>query len=175
MNKLKQALFRLLVTLGLMAGCQTVIATAPIVKFELPKLDGTAFVRLEDYAGRPVLMNFWGSECPPCVAEMPLLFTQAQRYPEFQFLGIAVDQRAAAARFLARMQPTYPQLIAPTQPEVLMRRFGNRVGALPYTVMVNKQHEICASHAGEVDEKWISAAMKTCGGGVSMPPKGTNR
>jgi hypothetical protein len=56
-----------------------------------------------------------------------------------------------------------------------MRRFGNRVGALPYTVMVNKQHEICASHTGEVDEKWISAAMKTCGGGVSMLPKGTNR
>jgi thiol-disulfide isomerase/thioredoxin len=174
MNKLKQALFRLLVTHGLMAGCQTVVAAAPSVNFDLPKLDGTAFVRLEDYAGRPVLMNFWGSECPPCVAEMPLLFAQAQRYPDIQFLGIAVDQRATATRFLVRMQPTYPQLIAANQPEVLMRRFGNRVGALPYTVMVNREHEICASHLGEVDEKWISAAMKTCGEGVSISSKGTH-
>ena len=83
------------------ASCSLPVAAAPAMGLELPMLDGTTFVTLDDYAGRPVLLNFWGSECPPCLAELPLLFAQAPRHPQLQFLGIAVDQRPAAARFLA--------------------------------------------------------------------------
>ena len=119
--------FRALAALGLAAVCEASAAAPPAMSLELPRLDGTAFVRLDDFAGRPVLLNFWGSECPPCIAELPLLFAQASRHPGLQFLGIAVDQRAAASRFLAGLQPTYPQVVAPTQPEVLLRRFGQEV------------------------------------------------
>lgn len=170
------SVFRVLTTLGMLVTCQLSMAASPSMNFELPRLDGSAFVRLNDYAGRPVLLNFWGSECPPCVAELPLLFSQAQRHPGIQFVGIAVDQRATATRFLARMQPTYPQLIALTQPDVLMRRFGNKLGGLPYTVIVNGQHEICTSHLGEVNEQWLSSAIAACtGGGPALSPKGANR
>lgn len=154
---------RALGALGLAVVCGRSLAAPPAMTLELPKLDGSAFVRLDSYAGRPVLLNFWGSECPPCIAELPLLFAQAPRHPGLQFLGIAVDQRAAATGFLARLQPTYPQLIASTQPEVLMRRFGNKAGALPFTVVVDARHEVCASRLGEVDAAWIAAAAQTCG------------
>ena len=145
------------------ASCGLPVAAAPAMGLELPMLDGTTFVTLDDYAGRPVLLNFWGSECPPCLAELPLLFAQAPRHPQLQFLGIAVDQRPAAARFLARLQPSYPQLVASTRPEVLLRRFGNKAGALPYTVVLDGRHEVCASRLGEVDAAWIAAAAQTCG------------
>jgi thiol-disulfide isomerase/thioredoxin len=154
---------RLLATLGAVATCGAAGAAPPQLAFELPRLDGLAFVRLADYAGRPVLMNFWGSECPPCVHELPMLFAQAERYPAMQFIGIAVDRRASASRFLAQLQPSYPQLLAPTQPEVLMRRFGNKSGALPFTVVVDALHEVCASRLGEVDAAWIAAAVQACG------------
>lgn len=140
-------------------------AAPPPMALELPRLDGTAFVRLADYAGRPVLLNFWGSECPPCAAELPLLFQQAPLYPGLPFLGIAVDRRDDAARFLARWQPSYPQLVATTQPEVLMRRYGNRLGALPYTVVLDARHALCATHLGALDARWLAAAAEACGGG----------
>lgn len=152
---------------ALAAACCAALGASPAMSLELPRLDGTAFVRLDDHAGRPVLLNFWGSECGPCVAEMPLLFAEAARHPGLQFLGIAVDQRAAAARFLAGLKPTYPQLIASTQPEVLMRRFGNRTGALPFTVVVNARHVLCASRLGAVDADWIAAAAQACGAPAS--------
>lgn len=158
---------RALGALGLAAVCSGPAAAAPALALELPRLDGTAFVRLDDYAGRPVLLNFWGSECPPCIAEMPLLFAQAQRRPELPFLGIAVDSRAAAARFLARWQPSYPQLVATTEPAVLMRRFGNKTGALPFTVVVDARHAVCAAHQGAVDAAWIAAAAQACGLGAA--------
>ncbi len=132
------------------------------LNFELPLLDGSKFVRLADFDGRAVLLNFWGSECPPCIKEMPLLFAQAQVYPGVQFLGIAVDEKARAERFLARLPPGYPQLIAQRQPEVLMRRFGNRLGALPFTVLLDARHRLCASRLGEVDAPWIAQAVAAC-------------
>ena len=55
--------------------------------FELPLLDGTKFVRLADFSGRPVLLNFWGSDCPPCVKELPLLVASAKRYPALAVPG----------------------------------------------------------------------------------------
>lgn len=130
--------------------------------FELPMLDGSKFVRLSEFIGQPVVLNFWGSECPPCLKEMPLLFSLAQAHREVQFLGIAVDDRTSASRFLARLAPTYPQLLAPNQPEVLMRRFGNKLGALPYTVVLDVQHRVCVSRLGEVDAPWLSAALTGC-------------
>jgi thiol-disulfide isomerase/thioredoxin len=153
---------RVLITLGWVAATQIVAAASPDLGFELPKLDGTAFVRMQDHAGRPLLLNFWGSDCPPCIAEMPMLFSQAKMHPEVQFLGIAVDQRAQAMRFLRQMHATYPQLIALNQPEVLLRRFGNPSGALPYTVIMNERHVMCATHAGAIDEKWLTAAISAC-------------
>jgi len=131
--------------------------------FELPLLDGTKFVRLTDFSGRPVLLNFWGSDCPPCVKEMPLLVAASKRYSAVQFLGIAVDDRVSAARFLDRLPPAYPQLIAPNAPEVLMRRFGNKLGALPYTVVLNARHQVCITHLGAVDAPWVAAAVSSCG------------
>jgi thiol-disulfide isomerase/thioredoxin len=137
-------------------------ASPPAPSFELRQLDGAGFVRLADFPDRPVLLNFWGSECPPCVRELPLLFAQARLNPGLQFLGIAVDDRADANRFLLRQTPTYPQLIAGPQPEVLLRRFGNRSSALPYTVMLNRQHQICATHLGELDAAWLDSARRAC-------------
>jgi thiol-disulfide isomerase/thioredoxin len=153
---------RMLWALVAAATCNVSVAAPPAMALELPMLDGTTFVALDGYAGRPVLLNFWGSDCPPCMAELPVLFAQAPRHPQLQFLGIAVDQRAAAARFLARLQPTYPQLVASTRPEALLRRFGNKAGALPYTVVLDARHEVCASRLGEVDADWITAAAQAC-------------
>jgi hypothetical protein len=44
-----------------------------------------------------------------------------------------------------------------------MRRFGNKSGALPYTVVLNTRLEVCASHLGEVDSTWLAAAAAACG------------
>lgn len=135
---------------------------APAMQLELPTLDGGRFVSLRDFKAQPVLINFWGSECPPCAKEVPLLNTQAASHPAIPFLGIAVDERASALQFTARFKASYVQLWAPRQPEALMRRFGNKLGALPYTVVLDAQHRVCASRVGEVDANWLEEALGRC-------------
>jgi thiol-disulfide isomerase/thioredoxin len=129
---------------------------------ELPSLDGAAFIRLDQFAGKPMVLNFWSSDCPPCIAEMPMLFKEALRYPQTQFLGIAVESRLSATHFLDGQKVTYPQVVALPTTEGIMRRFGNPKGALPYTVVLSKSHQLCQVKTGMVDAAWIQAAVAKC-------------
>jgi thiol-disulfide isomerase/thioredoxin len=137
-------------------------AAAGRMDFELATLSGDKFVRLDDFVGRPVLINVWGSECPPCIIETPLLDTQSQIYKSVQFLGIGTDDRISSLRFADRFHIRYPELQAPTHPSGLLRRLGDTQGALPFTVVLDARHQVCASRQGAVDAAWISDAVKTC-------------
>ena len=129
---------------------------------DLPDINSTAFIRIADYAGKPLVINFWASDCPPCVVEMPTLFQLASKNPQIQYLGVAVDDRLKARRLLSRQTITYPQLLAPQNADGIMRRFGNPKGILPYTVVLDKSHRLCQSHQGAIDSGWLLRAMHLC-------------
>ena len=63
----------------------------PAPDFELPDLNGNS-VRLSQFRGRPVLLNFWATWCPPCRKEMPDLQAFSQKYgDQIQALGVNLD------------------------------------------------------------------------------------
>jgi thiol-disulfide isomerase/thioredoxin len=132
------------------------------MQLDLPSLDGTTFIRLDQFSGRPMVLNFWSSDCPPCIAELPMLFKEALRYPRAQFLGIAVENRSSASRFLDGQKVTYPQVVAMASPEGIMRRFGNPKGGLPHTVVLSKSHQICQVKTGMIEAAWIRSAVAQC-------------
>ena len=144
----------------------TVAAGTPndTMRLELARLDGIAFVRLSDFAGKVVVLNFWRSDCPPCVAEMPVLSEFSQANTDIPVIGIATEEASRARRFVERHRIAYLQLSAPAQSDGLLRRFGNATGALPYTVVLDAQHKICISKAGAVDTQWLLAATVRCKG-----------
>lgn len=137
-------------------------ADGVVMQLELPDVESTVFLRLTDYADKPMLLNFWSSDCPPCIAEMPMLFQLAPKQPGAQFLGIAVDDRFKARRFLAVQAVSYPQAVAPVETDGLMRRFGNPSGALPYTVVLSRKHQVCRARRGAVDAGWVASALRAC-------------
>jgi cytochrome c biogenesis protein CcmG/thiol:disulfide interchange protein DsbE len=80
--------------------------------FELLDFEGRA-VRLSDFRGKPVLLNFWATWCPPCRKEMPDLERFHEQYGDkIAVLGINWnDPPAEALEFLKSYEVTYPNAV----------------------------------------------------------------
>jgi len=101
---------------------------------EFQSLEG-APVRMSDWRGRPLLLNFWATWCGPCVVEMPLLDRFAREQPPtgWRVLALAVDQPDPVRRFIAERTLTLPVAIAGATGLDLSRHLGNSGGGLPFT------------------------------------------
>jgi cytochrome c biogenesis protein CcmG, thiol:disulfide interchange protein DsbE len=64
--------------------------------------DASRSIRLDDYRGRVVVLNFWATWCAPCIEELPSLTALQQRMPQIQVLAVSTDEDPAAyQRFVA--------------------------------------------------------------------------
>jgi len=110
------------------------------LRFETP--DGGQ-VALAPLRGRPLLLNFWATWCPPCVEEMPMLdrFQREQRSAGWQVVALAVDSAEPVREFLARRPVGFTIGLATTQGVTLSRALGNTGGALPFSVIFDSRGE----------------------------------
>lgn len=159
-------MYRLLPVLALgaalfVAGCSREDAAVPAapasetatrpVAFNFPDLEGRQR-QLQEWQGQVVLLNFWAPWCPPCRREMPALVELQQRYAGdgFTVLGITIDSEANARRFAATLDINFPLLIAEYNGLELARGLGNEAGALPYTVVLDRNGAIAHIHRSEI-------------------------
>jgi thiol-disulfide isomerase/thioredoxin len=115
------------------------------------------------FRGRPLLVNFWATWCPPCVEELPLLnrFAQEQAAAGWQVLGLAVDQVAPVQSFLQRLPLVFPVGMAGLEGVALSRDLGNATGALPFTVVLGPDGALLQRKLGKVSaddlRQWAQA------------------
>ncbi len=141
----------------LMAGCSSPAASLapddprlgqPAPDFVLPDLNGEP-VRLSDLRGRVVLVNFWGTYCPPCKEEMPELQRLYETYGPagFTVLAVDVEEPASTVRaFRDRYDLTFPVLLS--DDASVNPTFGIR--ALPTSWLVDQAGRLHAVWAGPV-------------------------
>ena len=105
-----------------------------------PRPDGGA-LRLTDFDGQRLLLNFWATWCPPCVTELPLLesFHRDPAARGWRVVGLAVDQGPPVAEFLMRHPVSFPIGLAGLEGVGWSRRLGNTTGALPFTVVFDRK------------------------------------
>ncbi len=116
-------------------------------------------LRLADFKGRPLVVNFWATWCTPCVEEMPLInaFYQQNNSKNWQVLGLAIDQPSAVKRFLTQHPVEYPIGLAGLNGTDLMTALGNQAGGLPFTLVIDGQGGLRFRKLGKLTEDDISA------------------
>ena len=117
-------------------------------------LDGSTLT-MRKFHGRPLLLNFWATWCPPCVEELPLLnrLFGEQVGKGIQVLGLAIDQPAAVRKFLDRTPLDFPIALAGLTGADLGRALGNEAGGLPFSVLFGKDGNILKRKMGQLTEQ----------------------
>ncbi|MET0891109.1 MAG: TlpA disulfide reductase family protein [Stenotrophomonas maltophilia] len=140
-------------------------AGKPAPALQWNDLDGGQ-ATLAQWRGRPVLLNYWASWCGPCLKELPDLqrFSQAQAVlPNgVHVVGVALDDIEAARALRDQLDLTYPQLVESDGPPGTAAGFGNRIGTLPFSVLIDAHGTVLQVHNGPLHPadltRWAAAA-----------------
>ena len=133
-------------------------------QFALKDVNGRT-VRLGDYRGKVVLINFWATWCPPCRAEMPDLIRLQREYAKqgLQIIGITYppQRKSLVRRFARTLKVNYPIILGTRGIKALF----SSEETLPLTVVINRDGNVSEIISGilldnEFDEKIKPLLMK---------------
>jgi peroxiredoxin len=126
-------------------------------KFKLLGLDGQIH-QLSDYKGKTVMINFWGTYCPPCKAEMPAIQNQYEQWKQSDVVVLAVNMGESPVTingFINPLHTTFPVLL--DEDFEIRKNYG--VIQYPTTFFVKPNGRIAKIKPGGMDENFIQQSL----------------
>jgi peroxiredoxin len=141
----------------LLTGCNSVSSVRAAVKSEKDRKKAPNFtlkdstgatVKLSDYKGKVVLLNFWATWCGPCQIEIPWFidFQQQLKDKDFAILGVSMDDDGwtSVKPYLEKKKINYRVMIGT---EELSTLYGG-VDSLPTTFIIDREGRVASKHEG---------------------------
>jgi peroxiredoxin len=110
--------------------------------------------QLGQWSSKLLVINFWATWCAPCLEEMPAFVRLQDKYGAkgLQIVGIAADSAATSANFAQKLRINYPILADESGAIAFSKRTGNRLGLLPYTIVISPRGELVLTKLGIINE-----------------------
>jgi len=117
-------------------------------------------VRLSDFRGRPLLVNFWFINCPPCRMEVPAFVSLVEKYGDrgFTVLGLSVEDSAEAMRaFADEFHVNYPLFEAVGRNDIMEAYRATE--AYPVSWFVRRDGTVYLKHLGTSTAEWFETQV----------------
>ena len=135
-------------------------ATQVSLKYTLKDMTGKD-VRLADYAGKPLIINFWATWCAPCKDEIPALIAVHEKYKSqgLTILGVSIDDSPGdLQKFAAQFGMTYPVLVGQGHDDMLEAFEASY--AVPVSWFIRKDGSVYMKHEGGQTRDWFEQQIK---------------
>lgn len=121
--------------------------------FVLTDMDGNRR-HIDEWRDKVIILNFWATWCAPCLEEIPMFIELQQRYRAsgVQFIGIALQDAEEVRGYSEAVNIPYPLLFGGDEVIKIGRQYGNEIGAIPYTVMVDREGKIAFQKRGALSK-----------------------
>ena len=148
----------------LLAACSLLLAATclhadPAPAWDLKSLDGKS-VKLSDFKGKVVILDFWATWCPPCRAEIPNFVDLQKQYGKkgLQVVGVSLDQGPVdgVVSFAKAQNINYPIVMGDDD---VAQKYGG-VQAIPTTFIIDPKGNIVQKHVGFTDKDEFEAEIK---------------
>src|SRR5690606_749050 len=130
------------------------------LNFTVKDLEGRS-VKLADFKGKVILLDFWATWCPPCKAEIPGFVELQEQYGEqgLQVVGVSVDDPPEKLKpFADEFKMNYPVIVGLGRDD-LQDAYGPMWG-IPTTFLISRDGRICRKHSGLVGKERYEQAVK---------------
>ncbi|MFN2476416.1 MAG: TlpA family protein disulfide reductase [Chthoniobacterales bacterium] len=147
------------------------LATAPVAgankaatqkaapDWQLKDLDGKS-VKLSDFKGKVVILNFWATWCPPCRKEIPTFVSLQKQYADngLVIVGVSLDEKGPGVvkPFVAKMGINYPVVMG--DPKTAAEYGG--IGVVPTTFIIDRNGKLAAQHEGDAERATFESEIK---------------
>jgi peroxiredoxin len=128
--------------------------------FTVKDMNG-ARVKLADYKGKVILVNFWATWCPPCKAEIPGFIELYDEYKDkgLVILGVSGDDDAETLKaFASEWKINYPMIVGRDE-QALLDSYGPIYG-YPISVIVGRDGSVCGKHVGPATKEEFEREIK---------------
>lgn len=118
---------------------------------------------LYDWHGKVIILNFWATWCAPCQEEIPNLIALQNRFTHqgLQVVGVGMDEIRKLKNFARTLGINYPILVEdPDHGGHLMQQWGNHLGIIPFTVVIDRNGRLSYKRAGVFDNEVFEAFVK---------------
>jgi cytochrome c biogenesis protein CcmG/thiol:disulfide interchange protein DsbE len=149
------------------------LATAPAVQkvanesathkaapdWRLTNLDGKS-VKLSDFRGKVVILNFWTTWCPPCRREIPSFISLQKQYGDkgLVVVGVSLDEKGPGIvkPFVTKMGINYPVVMGDQKTAA---DYGG-IAVVPTTFVIDRKGQVVAEHQGDAERATFEAEIK---------------
>ncbi len=159
---------------GYVSSDKRITIVKPADRMPAPKIAGNDLegqpLSVKDFAGKTVVVNVWGSWCPPCRKEAPALAATAKKLKGdgVEFLGISVRENASAAKaFNDAKDIPYPSLSDPSGKTLLGFAKNLPSPAIPTTWIIDSNGQLAVRIADATTEATLTRLIKDVQGSVS--------
>jgi len=120
-------------------------STNPAYDFNLKSING-GNIKLSDYLGKVIILDFWATWCPPCKAEIPSFVELYKKYKKdgLVIIGVAIDNEYKVKNFVKDFNVNYPVAIID---ETTNEKYGG-IRGIPTTFIIDKKGNIVKSYVG---------------------------